>query len=144
MLLLYTVKRIRGMIDKLIQKQGTSDPDALLLSKKNVTFKYLPMTGNINGMYSYISSKKQILSVNDYLQGFERQYASFHELGHVECKHKGKLLLNCPSINYIKEEYEADLFSTYMMIKHHGITKENIDEFVLPRRVSELIHKFLK
>jgi hypothetical protein len=30
------------------------------------------------------------------------------------------------------------------IVKHHGITKESIDEVVLPQRVSELIHKFLK
>lgn len=143
MLFLYIEKYVRDKADKLVKKQGTSDPDALLASKKSVTFSYLPMNDTINGLYKYISKKKQILSVNDYLQGLERQYAAFHELGHVECEHKGKLLFNCPGVAEIKEEYEADLFATYMIIKHNGITLENIYEFVLPKRVRELAHKFL-
>ncbi len=134
---------MREKAGKLIKAQGTSDPDKLLASKKSITFSYLPMTDSINGMYQYISSKKQILSVNDYLEGLVRQYACFHELGHVEFKHKGKLLLNAPGINERKEEYTADLFATYMVIKHNGITLENINEFILPKRVSELVHKFL-
>lgn len=134
---------MREKADQLIKAQGTSDPDKLLKSKKNITFSYLPMTEAINGMYQYISAKKQILSVNDFLEGLERQYASFHELGHVELKHKGKLLLNAPGINDRKEEYAADLFATYMVVRHNGITKENVEEFMLPKRVEELIHKFL-
>jgi Zn-dependent peptidase ImmA (M78 family) len=143
MLFLYIEKLVREKADKLIKKQGTSDPDALLDSKKSLTFSYLPMNDTINGLYKFISKKKQISSVNEYLQGLHRQYACFHELGHVEFKHKGKFLLNCPGVDDIKEEYEADLFATYMVIKHNGITKENINEFILPKRVQELAYKFL-
>ena len=143
MLFLYIENFVREKVDKLIKRQGTSDPNELIASKKSITFCYLPMNGNINGMYKYISSKKQILSINDYLEGLDRQYACFHELGHVEFKHKGKLLLNAPGINERKEEYMADLFATYMVIKHNSITLENINEFILPDRVNELAHKFL-
>jgi Zn-dependent peptidase ImmA (M78 family) len=143
MLFLYTVKYIREAADKLIKEEQTIDPVALLNSRKSVTCSFVPMSDNVNGLYKYISAKKQILSVNDYLEGLERQYASFHELGHVVFKHRGRLLLNCPGVNDIKEEYEADLFSTYMVIRHNGITKQNADEFFLPKRVSELIYKFL-
>jgi Zn-dependent peptidase ImmA (M78 family) len=66
-----------------------------------------------------------------------RQEAAFHELGHVVCGHKGRLLLNCPSVNDIKEEYEANLFSIYMIMKHNVITRENVDDFVLPKRVRD-------
>jgi Zn-dependent peptidase ImmA (M78 family) len=140
---LYIEKYVRGKVDKLIKKQGTSDPSKLLASKKSVTINYLPMSDNINGLYKYISPKKQFLAVNDDLEGLVRDYACFHELGHVELKHKGKLLLNAPGINDRKEEYEADLFATYALVKHHCITLENISEFFLPKRVNELIHKFL-
>jgi Zn-dependent peptidase ImmA (M78 family) len=143
MLFLYIEKCVREKADMLIKKQHTSDPDILINSKKSVTFRYMPMNGIINGLYKYISPKKQILAVNDYLEGLERQYASFHELGHVVFKHKGRLLLNCPRISDIKEEYEANLFATYMIVKHNNITKENVDEYTLPKKVSELIHKFL-
>jgi Zn-dependent peptidase ImmA (M78 family) len=137
------VRYIREAAERLIKKEHTTDPDKLIASKKNITFEETPMTKNINGIYQHISEKQQILSINMYLQGLHRQYAIFHELGHVVCGHKGRLLLNCPSVNDIKEEYEANLFSTYMVMKHNGITKENVDEFVLPKKVQELIHKFL-
>jgi Zn-dependent peptidase ImmA (M78 family) len=143
MLFLYTVKYIRDAADRLIKRQHTTDPVELLDSRKSVSYKYVPMSDNVNGLYKYISPKKQILSINNYLEGLQRQYASFHELGHVVFKHKGRLLLNCLGVSDIKEEYEADLFSTYMVMRHNGITKENVDEFVLPKRVRELIHKFL-
>lgn len=140
---MYIEKCVREKADRLVKKQRTSDPDALLKSKKSITFDYIPMNGIINGLYKYISPKKQILAVNDCLQGLERQYASFHELGHAVFEHKGRLLLNCPGISDIKEEYVADLFATYMVVKHNSITKENVDEYRLPERVGELIHKFL-
>lgn len=143
MLFLYIEKYVREKADELVKEQHTSDPDALIDSKKSVTFNYVPMNDTINGLYKYISPKKQILAVNDYLQGLERQYAAFHELGHAVFEHKGRLLLNCPGISDIKEEYVADLFATYMVVKHNSITKENVDEYRLPKRVGELIRKFL-
>lgn len=143
MLFLYIENYISEVADKLVKRQGTSDPDMLIRSRKNVTFSYFPMNETINGLYEYISAKKQILAVNDYLEGIDRQYASFHELGHVVLKHKGKLLLNCPGINNIKEEYEADLFATYMIVKHNNITKDTLNSFVLPKRITDLVYKFL-
>lgn len=141
---MYIEKYVRKKADRLVKAHGTSDPEKLIKGKKSVTFDFLPMNDNLNGFYKYISPKKQIASVNDYLEGLVRQYACFHELGHVEFKHKGRLLLNAPGNNDRKEEYEADLFATYMVVKHNGITLENVEEFVLPKRVGELIHKFLQ
>jgi Zn-dependent peptidase ImmA (M78 family) len=96
MVFLHIEKYVRKKADNLIKAQSTSDPDNLLASNKNITFRYLPMTDSINGMYQYISDKKQILAVNDYLEGLERHYACFHELEHVELEHKRRFLLNAP------------------------------------------------
>jgi Zn-dependent peptidase ImmA (M78 family) len=140
---LYKENYIKEIADNLINTQGTTDPKILIDSKKTVYFRFAPMSSAINGMYSYISEDEQIIVVNDSLDGLARQYACFHELGHAELEHKGRFLLNSVGVNDTKEEYEADLFSTYMVIIRNGITKENTDEFILPKRVSELIHKFL-
>jgi len=134
---------IIAMVDELIKNEGTTNPMDLIKNKKNLTFQYSQLSDNVKGYYLYISEKKQILAVNETLQGCEKQFTLFHEFGHCIMKHKGDLLLNSFSTESRKQEYMADLFATYMFVVHNHITKDNVNDFILPKRARELIHNFL-
>lgn len=144
MFFLYIENYITKTIDKLVIKYGTSNPEELIKSRKNIDFAYEPLTTDVNGYYIYISEKRQIVRINENLSFSEKQLALYHELGHCIMKHKGKLLLNySTAINNRKEEYEADLFAAYFFKLHNGIISENINDFTIPMKAKELIRKFL-
>lgn len=144
MLFLYIENYIKGIIDTLIKRYGTSEPEELIKAKKNVDFAYEPLTNDVNGYYIYISEKRQIVRINENLDVLGRQLALFHELGHCIMMHKGKLLLNCSTtICNRKEEYEAELFAAYFFKLHNGIIRENINDFTIPIKNKELMMRFL-
>lgn len=141
--ILYIENYIKNVVNKLIRQQGTTDAEELIKSRKNLTFEYESLSENIKGFYTFISEKKRIMAVNEDLEGYEKQFTLYHELGHCVLNHKGEMLLNCPSTKCRKEEYEADLFAAYIFTLHNNITKDNINELLLPTRAKGLINKFL-
>lgn len=141
---MYIEKNIIDIVNYLIKKYDTNNPEELIKNMKNVDFAYVPLTKNINGLYLYISEKKQIVRVDTNLNPIFKQYTLFHEVGHCILKHRGEILLDCLSTtNKRKEEYEADLFATYFFKLCNGISKENIDNLIMPHRAKDLINKFL-
>jgi Zn-dependent peptidase ImmA (M78 family) len=111
---------------------------------KNVNFEYEKLTKNIKGYYKYISQKKQIIRVDEDLTEYERIYVLWHELAHYFLKHREFSLTNIAYIDKSKNEYEADLFATYSFILQMDITKDNIDNNIIPNRAEELAQKFLR
>ena len=141
---MFIEERIRENVESFIKKNGTSDPEEIIRSMKNIDFAYEPLSKNLNGYYLCLSEKRQIIRVNENLEGLRKQYALFHELSHYISGHRGKLLLNSiTTISNIKEEYEADLSATYFLVVHNDISKDNIHNFVLPDRASVLINRFM-
>ncbi|MEG0772874.1 ImmA/IrrE family metallo-endopeptidase [Clostridium sp.] len=141
---MYIEKNIEKTVNRLIKKNKTSNPEELIRSMKNVDFAYEPLTENLHGYYFYISEKRQIVRVDEFLNYFSKQYVLFHELAHIISKHRGTILFDClNTVSNLKEEYEADLIATYMFVRHNEITASNVDDFVLPKRASELVHKFI-
>lgn len=123
---------------------GTSNPEELIKGMKNVNFTYELLSDELNGYYLYISEKKQIVRVHENLNYSNRQYVVSHEIGHCALNHRGTILFEyVNTISNRKEEYEADLFATYLFIRHNEITKENLHEFMIPERIKGLIYKFL-
>lgn len=125
----------------MIKKHKTTDPVEIINKYKNITLIYVPLSQNINGYYKYISEKKQLIVINSNLDEQHQQLALFHELGHYKLKHKGRLLLNSPSISNIKEEYEADVFATYCFTIHNSIDKNNINNYLVSNRIKDLFMK---
>lgn len=127
-----------------MRKHGTSNPEQILRGMHNVDFKYEPLSKNINGYYIYLSEKRQIVRVDENLNEKEREYVLFHEIGHCLMKHRGQVLFDSiQTISTRKEEYEADLLATYLFKVHNNITRENIDQFIIPERAKKLMQKFL-
>jgi Zn-dependent peptidase ImmA (M78 family) len=132
------------MADELIESQGTTNPEELIKSRESVTFQYTSLTDNVRGLYIYINEENQLLTVDEALKGYDKQFTLFHELGHNILDHRGDVLLSSLSIKGRKEEYDANLFATYMFIRHNNITKENVGDFVLPKTAMLYIDRFLK
>lgn len=141
---MYIENYIKKIVDNLVSKMGTSNPEELIKGMKNVNFTYELLSDELNGYYLYISEKKQIVRVHENLNYSNRQYVVSHEIGHCALKHRGTILFEyVNTISNRKEEYEADLFATYLFIRHNEITKENLNEFMIPERIKDLIYKFL-
>jgi Zn-dependent peptidase ImmA (M78 family) len=132
------------MADELIKSQGTTNPEELIKSRETVTFQYTSLTDNVGGLYLYLDEDNQLLTVDEALQGYEKQFTLFHELAHNILDHRGDILLSAISIKSRKEEHDANLFATYMFIRHNNITKENVGDFVLPKTLMLYIDRFLK
>lgn len=129
------VKCIKFEADKIIKKYvnelGYLDPMLIVKNLKRVHFSIEPLSDSVNGFYNYISLNKQMIIINSTL---------FHELGHYFLGHKDKLLLNSSFTMNLKEEYQADLFATYMYINYKNI--DYLDSKIhFPKRVSELKEK---
>lgn len=144
MLFLYIENYVKKTIDKLAKKYCTNNMIEVVYSNKNLFIHQESLTEDVNGYYTYISPKRQILIINSDLSQYSRESALFHEYGHALLKHKGKLLTNSPSLAYTKKEYHADMVSAYMFLVHNHIDNDRINEIVLPDRIMHLIYKFLK
>lgn len=140
---MYIEDNIKSLSNKIIKKYGTSNPLTLIKGRKNITFNLISLSKNVNGLYTYISEKKQMILINKNLNGAELEFALFHEFAHYILGHRGEILLACTNTSSRKEEYEADLFATYMFLTNNLITKDNIDDSTLPYRARQLAEKFL-
>lgn len=141
---LFIENYIEDKMNKLIIKSGSTNPEFILKTLKNVDFNYEILSENINGYYIYVSEKYQIIRVNSILTEFQREFVTFHEIGHCVLKHRGKILLDTKyTISKLKEEHEADLFAAYGFKLHNNLTKENINYANLPKKIKTLMNEFL-
>lgn len=127
-------------IKRYINELGYLDPMLIVKNLKRVHFSIEPLTDSINGFYNYISPNKQMIVINSNLTEEEFQFTLFHELGHYFLGHKDKLLLNSSFTMNLKEEYQADLFATYMYVNYKNIDYLD-NKTLLPKKVSELKEK---
>ena len=139
------VKCIKFEADKIIKKYvnelGYLDPMLIVKNLKRVHFSIEPLSDSVNGFYNYISPNKQMIIINSNLSEEEFNFTLFHELGHDFLGHKDKLLLNSSFTMNLKEEYQADLFATYMYMNYKDINQSK-DICIYPKRISELKEKF--
>lgn len=139
------VTYIKFEADKLIEKYtneiGYLDPMLIVKKLKRVHFSTEPLSDSVNGFFNYISPNKQMIVVNSNLSEEEFKFTLFHELGHYFLGHKDTLLLNSSFTMNSKEEYQADLFATYIYTNYRNLNYLD-DETLLPKRVSQLKEKF--
>ncbi|CAG9702678.1 Putative Zn peptidase [Clostridium neonatale] len=135
------ISYIQSIADEVINDYDNLDPVHIAKSLKRVEFKSLPLTDNINGFYKYISPNRQMIVVNENLCGENFNITLFHELSHYFLGHKNTLLLNSSITRDLKEEYQADLCSTYLYLQY---VKKNrcFEDIVYPKRVYELMEHF--
>lgn len=62
--------------------------------------------------FTYTDNNHRLIFVNEDLSEFEKTIVLSHELGHIECGHFSKA---CVIGNDVREEYEANEFSHYLM-----------------------------
>lgn len=136
--ILYMHTFIQNIADKTIERFDDINPINIANSLKRVVFTTAPLGDNINGFYKFISLNKQMIVINENLSEEEFNFTLFHELAHYFLKHRDALLLNSTFSLNIKEEYQADLFATYMYMKY----KKDCLDYNCPIRVKELMKKF--
>lgn len=136
---------IQDVADDVINTYESARPLDIVKSLKRVEFKILPLTDSVNGFYKYISPNRQMIVINENLTEEMFNFTLFHELAHYFLKHKNSLLLNSSFTSNLKEEYQADLYATYMYINYVKKYSHNaLDDNFLPVRVNELMHHFIK
>lgn len=136
-------KYIQSVADDVINTYESIRPIDIVGNLKRVEFKTLPLTNSVNGFYKYISQNKQMIVVNENLSDEMFIFTLFHELGHYFLEHKHQLLLNSSYTSTIKEEFQADLYATYMYMNYmEKYFIDSLNTTKLPSRVSELSHYF--
>lgn len=134
---------IQSVADNVINTYESAKPLDIVKSLKRVEFKILPLTNSINGFYKYISPNKQMIVINENLSEEMFTFTLFHELGHYFLRHKNSLLLNSSITSTLKEEFQADLYATYMYINYvKKYLDSSSENFYFPPRTSELLHYF--
>lgn len=134
---------IQNVADNVINTYESAKPLDIVKSLKRVEFKILPLTNSINGFYKYISPNEQMIVINENLSEEMFTFTLFHELGHYFLNHKNSLLLNSSITSTLKEEFQADLYATYMYINYiKKYLDSSCENFYLPPRASELLHYF--
>ena len=135
---------IQDVADDVINTYESIKPIDIVNSLKRVEFKILPLTNSVNGFYKYISPNKQMIVINENLSKEMFNFTLFHELAHYFLGHKNTLLLNSSVTSMLKEEFQADLYATYMyLIYINNSSYESLNNNYLPNRVKELLHYFL-
>lgn len=135
------VSYIQSIADKVIDKYDNLNPIHIVKSLKRVEFQTAPLTDNINGFYKYISPNRQMIVINENLSNEDFYMTLFHELSHYFLGHKNTLLLNSSFTSKLKEEYQADLFATYLYL--HYVKKHcDAENITYPKRFYELIKYF--
>ncbi|MBS6183711.1 MAG: ImmA/IrrE family metallo-endopeptidase [Clostridium celatum] len=134
---------IQNVADNVIDTYDSVRPLDIVKNLKRVEFKVLPLTNSINGFYKYISPNRQMIVINENLSEEMFNFTLFHELAHYFLGHKNTLLLNSSFTSTLKEEFQADLYATYMYLHYiEAYTSCSLEEVSLPKRVNELIHYF--
>ena len=135
---------IQDVADDVINTYESIKPIDIVNSLKRVQFKILPLTNSVNGFYKYISPNKQMIVINENLSKEMFNFTLFHELAHYFLGHKNTLLLNSSVTSMLKEEFQADLYATYMYLNYiNNSSYESLNNNYLPNRVKELLHYFL-
>ena len=135
---------IQDVADDVINTYESIKPIDIVNSLKRVEFKILPLTNSVNGFYKYISPNKQMIVINENLSKEMFNFTLFHELAHYFLCHKNTLLLNSSVTSMLKEEFQADLYATYMYLNYiNNSSYESLNNNYLPNRVKELLHYFL-
>lgn len=126
------MKDIELLVDDLIKKHGTHDPEKLIRSEGiNLMFHNIA----INGLYISNCGRKTIV-INSGLYGLEKITAMFHELGHSQMHPDETYLLMKDHFLFesSKIENEANTFAAYMVLKHNmNIDFEPGDEELLEK-----------
>lgn len=134
---------IQNVADNVIDTYDSVRPLDIVKNLKRVEFKVLPLTNSINGFYKYISPNRQMIVINENLSEEMFNFTLFHELAHYFLGHKNTLLLNSSFTSTLKEEFQADLYATYMYLHYiEAYTSCSLEEISLPNRVNELLHYF--
>lgn len=135
---------IQDVADDVINTYESIKPIDIVNSLKRVEFKILPLTNSVNGFYKYISPNKQMIVINKNLSKEMFNFTLFHELAHYFLGHKNTLLLNSSVTSTLKEEFQADLYATYMYLNYiQNYDFDSFDNVYFPNRVEELMHYFL-
>lgn len=138
-------KYIQNVADNVINTYESIRPIDIVRSLKRVEFTIIPLTDSVNGFYKYISPNRQMIVINKHLSYDMFLFSLYHELGHYFLNHRKDLLLNSSITSNRKEEYQADLYATYMYINYlKRYSSNSIEDSYLPNRVTELIHHFYK
>ena len=133
---------IQNVADNVIDTYDSVRPLDIVKNLKRVEFKVLPLTNSINGFYKYISPNRQMIVINENLSEEMFNFTLFHELAHYFLGHKNTLLLNSSFTSTLKEEFQADLYATYMYLHYiEAYTSCSLEEVSLPKRVNELIFR---
>lgn len=134
---------IQDVADNVINTYESIRPIDIVKSLKRVEFKILPLTNSVNGFYKYISPNRQMIVINETLSEGIFIFSLYHELGHYFLNHRKSLLLNSSFTSDRKEEYQADLYATYMYINYmKNYSFDSLEESYFPKRVTELMHYF--
>ena len=92
--------------------------------------KNLNLTENIRNSrgFTYVSTEYRLIFINENLNDEEKMMILSHELGHIVCEHfKASNVIG----NDVKEEYEANEFSHYLL-EQHAFRK--IKQYILVHR----------
>ena len=136
-------KYIQDVADNVINTYESIKPIDIVMSLRRVEFKVLPLTDAVNGFYKYISPNRQMIVINENLQEDMFLFSLYHELGHYFLNHRKSLLLNSSFTSNRKEEFQADLYATYMYINYiKKYSFDSLEKSYLPKRVTELLHYF--
>lgn len=134
---------IQDVADNVINTYESIKPIDIVMSLRRVEFKVLPLTDAVNGFYKYISPNRQMIVINENLQEDMFLFSLYHELGHYFLNHRKSLLLNSSFTSNRKEEFQADLYATYMYINYiKKYSFDSLEKSYLPKRVTELLHYF--
>lgn len=134
---------IQDVADNVINTYESIKPIDIVMSLRRVEFKVLPLTDAVNGFYKYISPNRQMIVINENLQEDMFLFSLYHELGHYFLNHRKSLLLNSSFTSNRKEEFQADLYATYMYINYiKKYSFDSLQKSYLPKRVTELLHYF--
>lgn len=134
---------IQDVADHVINTYESANPLDIVKTLKRVEFKIIPLTNSLNGFYKYVSPNKQMIVINENLTEEMFIFTLFHELGHYFLEHKNNLLLNSSITSTRKEEFQADLYATYMYINYiKKYSFNSLEDSYLPNRAKELIRYF--
>lgn len=121
---------INQIVDKLVQKYGTSDPYQLC-DYLNIFVRYAPTDDEFDGLYAYLNSKQLIILNEKYKDNEEGKFILAHELFHA-IHHSDIIAYYHTGVNVKgKKEREADEFATKLLLYEADLTKHSKCEFLL-------------